>query len=497
VTAGLLAAGLVGAGVGGSTAGAAEPPGADHAPTAAREARAALTDASGAPVGTAMFVHGDGGVEITLDVHGVAPGRHGLHIHTNGECAPGPDPNGNTIAFGAAGGHFDPGATMNHDAPEAPPTVGHAGDVPNIDVDEDGRGHVVYTNADVTLAERDGDHAAGSILGRSIVLHADEDDYSTDPAGASGARIACGVIEAHEDTGGDATTFALPGEDTFPEGIAALPGGGFVVGSTTDGTVYRVDEMGDVSVFSPGGTDGRTAALGMTADHNGRVYVAGGAKGTVSVLDADGTSIATLDTPEADARFINDVTVSHDGWLYATDSQRPIVFRAWVGDDEPGPLERWLDLDGTPLAYQPGFNLNGIVVSESGSFLVTVQSNTGQLWRIGTATGEVELIDTEGLTFTGGDGLVLINPDEGSDDPPELYVIQNAASTITRLDLDPAGRYVEATGQVVDPGLLFPTTAAHSGDVLLVVESQLDQRAAGTPMLPFVVSTIGLDAFDA
>jgi Cu-Zn family superoxide dismutase len=497
--AGLLAAGLLGAGTGG-LAGADEPASDGTGGHATAQARAMLVDPSGAPVGTAMFVERHGGVEIALEVHGVEPGRHGLHLHANGACAPGPDPSGAIIPFGAAGGHFDPGATMNHDAPEAPPTVGHAGDVPNIDVDEDGNGHLVYLNPDVSLAEAGSgaDHDAHGIVGRSIVLHAGEDDYMTDPAGASGARIACGVIEEHEDEepGEGATSYALPGDNTFPEGIATLPGGGFVVGSVTDGTIYHVNEAGEVSVFSPGGTDGRNMAVGMTADAKGRLYVAGGANGTVSVLDVDGSPIATLSTPEADARFINDVAVSHDGWLYATDSMRPVVFRAYVGGDEPGPLEAWLDLDGTPLAYQEGFNLNGIVVSESGSFLVTVQSNTGRLWRITTATGEVEEIDTEGQTFPGGDGLVLVNPEEGSDERPTLYVIQNALSTITRLELDPAGRWVEQTGQIVDPALLFPTTGAQRGDVLLVVNGQLDLLMGGSPVLPFTVSAIPVSRFD-
>lgn len=474
---GLLAAGVLS----GAPAGAAlaEPP---------ARATATLLGPSGASVGSASLTATDEGLHIAVDVHGVEPGRHGIHLHVNGACAPGPDAAGMIIPFGAAGGHFDPGKTANHDMPDAPASVGHAGDIPNIEVGADGRGHLEYLNTDVTLLDD------AEVVGRSIVLHADEDDYTTDPAGGSGPRIACGVITAQPASTTD--RFVLPGPTAHPEGIAALPDGGFLVGSVHDGTIWRVAVDGEVSVFSPAGADGRTVATGMAVDDAGRVFVAGGATGTVHVLSADGTPLAALETPAADRTFLNGVAVSPDGSVYVTDSLRPVLFRIPVEGDDIGPVQPWLDLTTTSLVYTEGFNLNGIVVSESGSFLVAVQTNTGRLWRITTATGDVEEVDTAGMTFPAADGLALVDPEDGSDATPTLYVVQNASSTITRLALDPAGRYVEPTGQLVDANLRFPTSAAVIGDALLVVNGQLDRRATGTPVLPFVVSEIPTAAFD-
>ncbi|MEZ5263855.1 MAG: hypothetical protein R2755_19250 [Acidimicrobiales bacterium] len=303
-----------------------------------------------------------------------------------------------------------------------------------------------------------------------------------------------------------AARYALPDAVSFPEGIAALPDGTFVVGSTTDGSLTRLRPDGTTEPFAPGGEAGRTTAVGLAVDGEGRVYAAGGATGVLSVLDSDGTALRTLRAPgEPSEGFLNDVAVSDDGWGYVTDSRRPAIYRFNVDEATPrsgeraedGRLEAWLDLTDTPLTYEDGFNLNGIVVSESGSFLVAVQSNTGALWRITTDDGTVERIDTDGVSFQGGDGLALVNPapSEPHDARPTLYVVQNAASTITRLDLDPAGRWAEVTGTVRSDELRFPTTAALDGDRLLVVNGQLDQRD-GDPITPFDVTATPLTAFD-
>lgn len=109
-----------------------------------------------------------------------ALGVHGFHIHEIGDC-------GNDGSL--AGDHFNP-KYRDHGAPSSDDA--HAGDLPNIEADNRG-------NADVNLhVERltVGDKGTFDILGRSIVIHAEADDYRTQPAGGSGARIACGVIQA-------------------------------------------------------------------------------------------------------------------------------------------------------------------------------------------------------------------------------------------------------------------------------------------------------------
>jgi len=81
--------------------------------------------------------------------------------------------------------------------------------------------------------------------------------------------------------------FALPGDQVFPEGVAYdMAMGEFYIGSTTDGTIYRGNlATGEVEVFSPGGDNGRTTAIGMKVDEDGLLYVAGGATGTVFVYN--------------------------------------------------------------------------------------------------------------------------------------------------------------------------------------------------------------------
>jgi len=147
----------------------------------AQSARAVFRDAQGAVVGAATLDEVSGGVKIAGRVGGLKPGEHGFHIHAVGRCEP--------PAFTTAGAHFNPyGKQHGHKNPEG----AHAGDFPNLTVGADGTGSIDVTAAGVTLTP-----GRASLLqpgGTSLVIHADPDDEKTDPAGNSGARIACGVI---------------------------------------------------------------------------------------------------------------------------------------------------------------------------------------------------------------------------------------------------------------------------------------------------------------
>lgn len=159
-------------------------------PRAGSGAIVKLLNEAGEPRGQAVLTTVAEGVEIAVHAEALTPGLHGLHIHTNGQCAPGPDPSGKTIAFGAAGGHFDPLATARHGHPEHDASH-HAGDIPNLVADAQGKAMLRFVNTKITLLP--GDKA--SALGRALVVHADADDYKTNPAGNSGGRVLCGVIE--------------------------------------------------------------------------------------------------------------------------------------------------------------------------------------------------------------------------------------------------------------------------------------------------------------
>ena len=158
-------------------------------PRAAAGAIVKMVTAKGEPAGQAVLTAVPDGVEIVMNVEKLSPGVHGFHIHANGKCGPGPDAAGKVVDFGAAGGHFDPESTGRHGHPEHD-AMRHAGDVPNLTADAQGKGTLRFTNTKVTLVP-----GKTSVMGKSLVVHADADDYKSNPAGNSGGRVLCGLIE--------------------------------------------------------------------------------------------------------------------------------------------------------------------------------------------------------------------------------------------------------------------------------------------------------------
>jgi Cu-Zn family superoxide dismutase len=154
---------------------------------------ATIIDANGRPVGSAMLTQGPQGVTISVEVSNLPPGKHGIHIHGTGKCDP-PD-------FKSAGGHFDPfGKKHGFKNPEG----AHAGDLPNLEVGPDGKGKIEAIVGGLTLG-KEGLATLFGPNGTAVVIHADPDDEMSDPAGNSGARIACGIIKPS-----GAATFDIP-----------------------------------------------------------------------------------------------------------------------------------------------------------------------------------------------------------------------------------------------------------------------------------------------
>ena len=145
------------------------------------KARADILDPDGKTIGTAILTEQKDTVRIELKVSGLAPGKHGFHIHETGACSP-PD-------FKSAGGHFNP--FHKHHGIDNPDGK-HAGDLPNLEVNKDGTAEVTVVATGTTLG-----NGPGSLLkegGTSIVIHAGPDDNMSDPAGNAGSRVACGVV---------------------------------------------------------------------------------------------------------------------------------------------------------------------------------------------------------------------------------------------------------------------------------------------------------------
>lgn len=140
-----------------------------------------LKDGQGAAIGMATLSQTPGGVQIALDVKGLKPGPHGIHIHGTAKCE-GP-------AFASAGGHLNPaGKKHGLQSPDGP----HAGDMDNFTVGADGTAKTSVVAKGVTLGSEPNSVFANG--GTALVIHAGPDDMKTDPAGASGDRIACGLI---------------------------------------------------------------------------------------------------------------------------------------------------------------------------------------------------------------------------------------------------------------------------------------------------------------
>ncbi|MET3574512.1 superoxide dismutase family protein [Bhargavaea ullalensis] len=141
-----------------------------------------LVDANGKVIGTVLLTGDEKGTGIRITAEGMEPGVKAIHVHETGVCTP-PD-------FESTGSHFNP-HSKEHGFEN--PNGFHAGDLPNIEVDKEGKVDLETVSEHVSLKEG----KPGYLLdedGSSIVVHEGPDDYKTDPAGNSGKRIACAAF---------------------------------------------------------------------------------------------------------------------------------------------------------------------------------------------------------------------------------------------------------------------------------------------------------------
>lgn len=127
--------------------------------------------------GTVLFSNVENGVRVEGHLEGVPPGIHGFHIHQFGDCRSGDGK--------SAGGHFNP-TNSAHGAPSD--EIRHVGDLGNITANSDGIAHFDFVDTGISLS------GEANILGRGVILHEVADDLTSQPTGAAGSRLACGVI---------------------------------------------------------------------------------------------------------------------------------------------------------------------------------------------------------------------------------------------------------------------------------------------------------------
>lgn len=131
--------------------------------------------------GQVEFKKANQGLRVAVNVSGLTPYQtHAIHVHANGDCS--------AADATSAGGHFNPDNQI-HGASHTP--THHAGDLPNLVADEQGRAVIEFWVKDLSLDNG----ALADIKGRSVVVHERADDYQSQPAGNAGKRIACGVIK--------------------------------------------------------------------------------------------------------------------------------------------------------------------------------------------------------------------------------------------------------------------------------------------------------------
>jgi hypothetical protein len=301
--------------------------------------------------------------------------------------------------------------------------------------------------------------------------------------------VGAGVASAHrgheDGKGAKERVFTLsPDPAGNPEGVAFdKRSKAFFVGSTGDGAIYRGTLDSDtVSPYIPGGAG--QAAVGLKVKR-GKLYVAGGPTGSITVYDiATKAQVAKFET--GSGGFLNDLQVTRNGDVYVTDSFRPTLWHVTADQVKAGSgTPQALDVSAIP--YEGGkFNLNGIV-AKSARKLVVVDTNSGKLFRIklGHDGASIAAIDEiTGATVPGGDGLLLDNG--------RLVVVQaNPTTQLSFLKLRHGARTARLERTRTSDKLHGPSTVDRARNLYLVVNADFANSAK-----PFTVAGLPRKAKD-
>lgn len=291
----------------------------------------------------------------------------------------------------------------------------------------------------------------------------------------------------HPVIGQNATAYTLPGKAVFPESIGyQAKTGDYYVGSLVDGSVIKGNiNTKTATVFLPAGSDGRKSAAGMKIDDKGRLFIAAAESGKLFVYQVASRKLLGSFQVSASKTVVNDIAIMPNGDAYITDTSNPMLYRV---QEKGGKLafEEWLPFAGTAVTYQDGYNINGIVGTADGRYLIVVQTNVGKLFRIDTKTKAVQEIPVKGVPLVHGDGIAL--------DGHTLYVARNVENTIVTLTLSPDFATATEGKTYTDPAFRFPTALAKTGNGLLIVNAQLNRLSPGQqPELPFTLTRFSLN----
>jgi len=279
-------------------------------------------------------------------------------------------------------------------------------------------------------------------------------------------------VAAH-DADGHPTTFParvdLP-DGWAPEGITAGRGTTVFAGSLVDGAIWKGNvRTGRGRVLVPGVAG--TVAVGVEYEARAnRLWVAGGPSGAVRVYDASsGDLLRTYSF--SPAGFLNDLVVTRDA-VYVTDSfiqQLDVIPLGRHGRLPDPSATKTLPLSGDISFVAGQFNANGIVAAHG--WLIVVQSNTGQLFRVNPRTGLAKEIDLGGASVSFGDGLERHGR--------TLYVVRNQLNEVDVFRLGRRLATAHLRGVITSPDLDVPTTAAFQAGRLWAVNARF-----GTPVTP-------------
>lgn len=251
-----------------------------------------------------------------------------------------------------------------------------------------------------------------------------------------------------------------------PEGVTSK-GTTLYVGSLVDGAIWRGSlTTGTGTVWIPGVAGEVAVGIDYEAPSD-RLWVAGGPTGEVRVYD--GVTADLLRTYTFDSGFLNDLVVTPDA-VYVTDSNLQQLIVIPLGDDGALPPEGMtIPLTGD-IAYQAGFNANGITAARG--WLLLVQSNTGFVFRVDPSTGETSRIALSGASgaylVTAGDGIEI----RGS----TLAVVRNQRNTVATFKVNGQLTAGTLSDELVSGGFSVPTTATWAAGDLWAVNARF-----GTP----------------